>query len=272
MFFEKLSFYDVYHKYVQESKNDYGDFINLIPKHILYCNFSKIKYLDWCFVINQNEIKNHKKLKSLISNTYNFYNNNVTHVKNYGELLEIQHLEQKNPRIPFSEYEIKQLWLNSQNKTVQQILILIYTGMRVGEFLNLKPEDINLKKRILIIKKSKTIAGTNRIIPLHKDIIPFFRNLTFDSNYSSFHCHFKEVTKQLKMDHTIHECRHTFSTIMSKTKAKHHLVKKILGHSLNDITNTYIHVQLKDLIETIDLLQGKKTIHNVYAKDDFYLR
>jgi len=271
MFFEKLSFYDVYQRYYQESKK-YHDIIHLIPDRLLYQNFSKIKYLDWCVVINQNDVKYHKQLKSLISNVYAFYSNNVIPIKNYGSLLEINHLEVKEPRVPFSEYEIKQLWINSDNNTVKNILILIYTGMRVGEFLNLKPKDINLKKRILIVRKSKTIAGTNRIIPLHKDIIPFFRALTFNSNYSSFHQNFKDIMCQLHMNHKIHECRHTFSTIISKTKAKQHLIKKILGHSLNDVTNVYIHVQVKDLISTIDLLKGKKIIQNVYVKDDFYLR
>jgi integrase len=144
--------------------------------------------------------------------------------------------------------------------------------MRISELINLKKEDIDFDKKVLVIKKSKTQAGTNRIIPLHKDIIPFLKHFTFDLTYSNFNLKFKNIMFLLKVNHTIHECRHTFSTILSKTKARQHVIRAIMGHANNRITDLYIHIQLCDLIKTINLLQGKKIIESSFCKDDFYLR
>ena len=56
---------------------------------------------------------------------------------------------------------------------VDSILILIYTGMRISEMLDLKVTDINLESenKILHIRKSKTVAGI-RDIPISPLILP----------------------------------------------------------------------------------------------------
>ena len=48
----------------------------------------------------------------------------------------------------FTKEEIEILWLNINMPHVYIILILIYTGMRIGELINLKNTDINLKRKV----------------------------------------------------------------------------------------------------------------------------
>ena len=47
-------------------------------------------------------------------------------------------------------------------------------GTRPSEFLAIEKADVKLRQRYLIIRESKTEAGRNRIIPLHKQTLPFW--------------------------------------------------------------------------------------------------
>ena len=57
------------------------------------------------------------------------------------------------------------------------ILILLYTGLRIGELLNLRRQDINRRSSYLIVRRAKTKAGEGRIIPLHHRITPLIEQL-----------------------------------------------------------------------------------------------
>lgn len=56
-------------------------------------------------------------------------------------------------------------------KGVKDVLILIYTGMRAGEYISLAAGDVNLRQQYINVKKSKTLAGIRKI-PIHKKILP----------------------------------------------------------------------------------------------------
>lgn len=70
--------------------------------------------------------------------------------------------------------EIKTLW-NAQksNQYLSVVLMLIYTGVRIGELLNLEKKDIHLDERWFYVKESKTDAGI-REVPIAEKIVPFF--------------------------------------------------------------------------------------------------
>lgn len=53
------------------------------------------------------------------------------------------------------------------------ILILIYTGLRIGKLLDLKKEDIHLEERWFHVRESKTKSGI-RDVPIAEKIVPFF--------------------------------------------------------------------------------------------------
>lgn len=64
--------------------------------------------------------------------------------------------------------------------------------------------------------------------------------------------HFNEIGVS---SHTPHECRHTTASLLTRYNAKDAYIKKILGHSANDITkDIYTHANLKDLLDTINLI------------------
>ena len=54
----------------------------------------------------------------------------------------------------------------------QAVLVMIYTGMRPGEFTTIKKDNVYLEERYMI-GGIKTAAGKDRIIPIHEGIVPF---------------------------------------------------------------------------------------------------
>ena len=51
--------------------------------------------------------------------------------------------------------------------------IMIYSGVRIGELLDLEKKDIHLDERWFYVKESKTEAGI-REVPIAEKIVPFF--------------------------------------------------------------------------------------------------
>lgn len=61
---------------------------------------------------------------------------------------------------------------------------------------------------------------------------------------------------QPQMKHTIHDCRHTFATLLSNANANKTTIAKIIGHSDYEITkNIYTHKDINELKKAIDLIK-----------------
>jgi len=86
---------------------------------------------------------------------------------------------------PFSSEEVTKI-LSEANEWFKLFLaISFYTGMRTGEVLGLMQSDIDIKNKIIYVKRSiskgkittpKT-AGSIRDVPILDDLIPYLRNL-----------------------------------------------------------------------------------------------
>ena len=160
---------------------------------------------------------------------------------------------------PFTARQIGKLWRAVESVDgVKDVLILIYTGMRVGEYLALTPRDVNLRQRYINIKKSKTLAGIRKI-PIHNKILPILIERKSEGKicpcekYDAFRRLFDRAMKTLRMHHTPHECRHTLATLLDRSGANDTAVKMILGHARIGVTKgVYTHKTLADLRKAIN--------------------
>ena len=174
-----------------------------------------------------------RKIKVLFNQMYKYAMQNGLVTKDYSTYVELGKNDSGTYRKPFTMDEIKTLWDNVERDSfIRLILILIYTGMRPGELLDVKIEDVNFEERYLR-GGFKTEAGTNRLIPIHNSIHNFVEELAAvggeflvtnnDGHQMKYHNfyneHFKRVMKQLDMDHKPHDCRHTFATLMDNADA-----------------------------------------------------
>ena len=88
--------------------------------------------------------------------------------KNYSQYVDVGKREGKINRKPFNQNEIQKIFDNVDKiDYMDTILIMIYTGLRVGELLDIKIKNVHLDERYMI-GGFKTEAGTDRIIPINK--------------------------------------------------------------------------------------------------------
>lgn len=208
------------------------------------------------------------KLNGLFNQMYAYARKRDIVEKDYSEFVKVPADDKPSSKKPFTDDEIKMLWDKiDEHELVDATLIMIYTGLRVGELLTIEKDDINLEDRFLT-GGLKTDAGKNRVVPLNKKIIPLiekrknskgkflFLNSKGDRmTYQIFRRRWVAMRKELKLVHTIHECRHTFGTLMDNANANKVSIKRIMGHVISDVTDgVYTHKDLEQLLIAIDLI------------------
>lgn len=210
-----------------------------------------------------------KKVRSLISLLEKYAVKIELISKCYAPLLSIGKNKAVRPHHPFSRQKINRLWSHCDEPGVDTVLILLYTGMRVGEMLHLQKSDVNLRQGYIRITKSKTVSGI-RTIPIHHRILPLISkrmkflgsNLITDSegkpyNYSRYCILWREVMHSINADgHTTHDCRHTVATLLDNGGANETAKRRILGHAGGDVTErVYTHKNIRQLRKCIELLK-----------------
>ena len=163
--------------------------------------------------------------------------------------------EKHTPRakVPFSEAQIEELWAHADQLVPRLALLLIYTGLRVGELAALAPEDIT--EEFLTIRKSKTAAGI-RTVPIHHRIRPFAAELARWCGERTVHnirYHWKLYFEPLGVTEMPHACRHTCITRLVEAGVDPRLVRAIVGHAGGTVTDdVYTHVRPEVLLEAIE--------------------
>lgn len=150
------------------------------------------------------------------------------------------------------------------------MIFLLYTGLRIGEMLNLEWRDYDNAQGIIHITKSKTDSGI-RDIPLVNKARSILerqekikgQNRIFNSinkRSLTYSC-MKKCYEQLRQktgyeDFTNHVCRHTFATRLIENGASPKSVAALLGHKKVAFSlDIYIDIEQKSLKNAIFLLE-----------------
>ena len=201
---------------------------------------------------------------ALIINLYN-------HMYDYAEIYDLcdkdyaKHVKINTPDdtehgVPFTTEDLKTLWKNKQNETVEFLLIMIYSGYRISAYKTLK---INLKENYFQ-GGVKTASGRDRIVPIHSSILPLVKSRKkrlgklLPEAVGDYRTKMYETLEGLGIEkHTPHDARHTFSSLCEKYKVKENDRKRMLGHSFGgDITNRiYGHREIEDLRTEIEKIK-----------------
>ncbi len=210
-----------------------------------------------------------RKIKVLFNQLFKYAMENDIVCKDYSDYVDIGKNTEKSTRKPFTASEIDRLWdVVDKIPLVDSILIMIYTGLRVGELLIIRSSDVDLENGI-ITGGIKTDAGKDRVIPISPKIYPHVDKLISSGqeyliskkdgtayNYSNYYReNFVPIMKKLNMDHKPHDCRHTFATLMTNAKADTISLQKIIGHANYETTaNIYTHKDIEELKKAIELI------------------
>lgn len=282
---DSITFSEVYEKW---SENYFPTLSNpssirTVTAAYAYCNDLydmrmkdiKVSHLEGTILNAQVGDSTKSRIKSLFNMMYKYAVAHDIVEKDYASVMFANGNPIKRSRtkevVPFSQEEIFLLWDNLDNIAfADMILIGIYSGWRPQELAILKVADIDLEAGTML-GGLKTDAGKNRIVPIHPLIKPLIENrikeatamqsefLFNDANgqqgtymtYDKYRKRFEKVMKYLKLTHRPHETRHTFITKAKACNVDEYILKLIVGHAIDDITEkVYTH-------RTIDQLRAE---------------
>lgn len=163
---------------------------------------------------------------------------------NPAEKLQKQKVQQKPIKYLTNE-EIKTILKNSNEEFKKIILFLLYTGLRLSEFVNLKWSDIDFNKKIITIQKTKSYKV--RYIPLSdvvEKILLSWKSREKPCRYSGdYISHYLiKLGKKLNIKLSPHLLRHTFASRLVMQGVSLRVVQELLGHSDIKTTMVYSHL------------------------------
>lgn len=274
---DKITFEDMFNKWCEakESKLDPKNFKGYRMAYNLCSSAHNAKFADlrkpqlqkMMDDINKS-LPTKAKVKTLLRQMYELAMDMDIVSKDYSQGIDLTTEVESNERVPFSPEEINKLWkLSETDEFARVILILIYTGVRINELLNLKIENVHLDERYMI-GGSKTKAGKDRIIPIADKIYPFISELYNENNklllvstrsdgmsYHSFHRRWTPFMERHNFNHLIHDTRVTFASLAHAAGVNELNLKRLLGHSDNgNVTHHYIKTDVQLLLDEVNKL------------------
>ncbi len=189
----------------------------------------------------------------------------------------------KAPKVPksFPVFISQAELIHILNKTEVQLFIDIfttafYTGMRLGELLNMNWSWVDFNQNLITIKNSEEFKSKNkceRIIPIHPKVksilmthLPIGKRQQNDFvfnryegvklNESYISKQFKKSVRTVKLNDDIHfhSLRHSFASALVQRGVSLYAVKELLGHENIKITQIYAHLQKENLSKAVNLL------------------
>ena len=178
---------------------------------------------------------------------------------------QVRMLKEHNQRLRYLTNDEVQRLLSELSLHMKPVVICaLHTGMRRGEILNLKWDDLDLKQCILFVRDSKN--GEKREIPICHVLASIFRELPRKSDFVfSFNDGrrmlraregFEKAVKRAGiLNFTFHDLRHTFASHLVMSGVDLLTVKELLGHKSINMTLRYAHLNPDHKRKAVELLK-----------------
>ena len=178
----------------------------------------------------------------------------------------------------FTEEEYNQILEESKKVSkefYEMVLFTLRTGVRVGELLALRWEDIDFERKIVTIRRSivNGITGSpksNKIrqIPLADDIFIIIKSKKQTLNdFKFWRMEMSRFSLNRALKRTCgnlgfkvggwHDLRHTFASKLSNNGVPLQVIQTLLGHSDLKMTQRYAHLEPLTLSDAIKTLETK---------------
>jgi len=249
------------------------DFLNFIGKNPSEITDRDIK--DYLVYLSEEKESSTSTLNQAI-NALKFY---------YGTMLKKKFLyEIKRPRkdkklpVVLSKEEVTKILSSVDNIKHKAILMLVYSaGLRVGEVVRLKVEDIDSNRMLIHVRGAK--GRKDRYALLSETTLETLRQYwreykpekwLFEGAKADRYLSIRSVQKifdnacqkaSIKKNVTIHSLRHSFATHLLESGVNLRYIQELLGHSHSKTTEIYTLVteqSLRGIKSPMDFIKFKK--------------
>lgn len=190
-------------------------------------------------------------------------------------------LPENNRRLRYlSKEECQRLIDNCNGNTKPIVITALNTGMRKGEILSLKWDNVDLKHGFILLDITKngerreipineTLRGVLQGIPRRLDVPYVFYDNTTGKPYKDIKRSFNTALRRAGIkDFHFHDLRHTFASHLVMAGVDITTVKELLGHKSLTMTLRYAHLAPSHKVKAVDILDntinGKSTIQKLY--------
>ncbi|MEW6702650.1 MAG: tyrosine-type recombinase/integrase, partial [Bacteroidota bacterium] len=176
-----------------------------------------------------------------------------------------------------TEDELLIILANTQYQYLKDIFtVAFYTGMRLGELINMKWNWIDFFKNQITVKCSDefvTKSQKERIIPMSEKVkavlttryqnskhqlseVVFYRQEGRMLHQETISKQFKDAVRRSNLNDKIHfhSLRHSFASLLVQRGVSLYVVKELLGHEDLTTTQIYSHLQQQNLRDAVNLL------------------
>ena len=199
--------------------------------------------------------------------------------KDYSTYVDVVKYKDRNPnkhdRNKFSKEEVERVWTMKDDPYYQIVLMLLYNGCRISEFLDLKKENVHLEEQYFDVIASKTENGLRKV-PIPDKLLPFYQEWydrhpeceyllsTPDGKHFLYRnykdSYYTTIMEQLGIKWSPHCTRHTTISMMKEHRIDETTTKKIVGHSgaMTLTERVYTHLDVRVLIDAINKIVGER--------------
>jgi integrase len=141
--------------------------------------------------------------------------------------------------------------------------LMLLTGAREGEILNLKPTQISWDWHTITIRSEKG-GGSVRVVPLSDSALQILKTRNhFSINKDKLYRVLRRVGQSSGVAYgdnvdggwVLYDLRHVAATVLENSGVPYSAVSVILGHKRRDQTATYAHAQLETLRKAVVTLE-----------------
>lgn len=179
----------------------------------------------------------------------------------------------KNNPVFINEKELEIILSETEEEDMRDIFkVAFFTGMRLGEIVNLKIDQVNLTEKAINLKNDNSFRTKNRserMIPISKKINGILRKrvgsqenyiftklpgIKYNEDYISKQ--FKSTVRKTDLSDSLHFhiLRHSFASNLVRRGASIYIVKELLGHQSIATTQIYSHLEKDSLVDAIKIL------------------
>jgi integrase len=198
----------------------------------------------------------------------------------------IRLFRENNQRVRYLEEQEAETLIDAASEPLKSIMfIALHTGMRRGEILNLKWNDVDVKERSITIWNTKN--REKRVVPMNSIVCNVFssRKKSPDSEFvftrqngqyritDDYITHmFQKLVEETGIKNfRFHDLRHTFASWLAMRGVDLKTVQELLGHKDFRMTLRYSHLSPDHKKQAVELLAkntaGRKTIDTIWTPE-----